>query len=86
MSVPKTASQYVVKDTKGFDSLVLEKDVAIPELGEHDVLVKIQAVSLNYRDLIIPKVDIPQATSKTAGLLATGPIPVSSCFPRSTLL
>lgn len=57
MSVPKTTRRWVVKDTKnGFDGLQLENDVEIPPLGDYDVLVKIQAVSLNYRDLIIPQV------------------------------
>lgn len=44
---------------KGFDTLKLEKDVKLPELGDHDCLVQIQAVSLNYRDLIIPQVRNP---------------------------
>ena len=56
MSLPKTTDQWVVKGKGGFDDLVLEKDVQIPALGEHDVLVQVQAVSLNYRDLIIPQV------------------------------
>jgi NADPH:quinone reductase-like Zn-dependent oxidoreductase len=57
MSIPKTTRQWVVKDTKSdFDGLQLQDKVDIPQLGENDVLVKIQAVSLNYRDLIIPKV------------------------------
>jgi hypothetical protein len=57
MSTPKTTRQWIVKDTKsGFDGLQLQDDVQIPSLGDHDVLVKIQAVSLNYRDLVIPLV------------------------------
>ena len=56
MSLPKTTDQWVVKGKGGFDDLVLEKDVQIPALGEYDVLVQVQAVSLNYRDLIIPQV------------------------------
>ncbi|ETN46523.1 uncharacterized protein HMPREF1541_00708 [Cyphellophora europaea CBS 101466] len=56
MSVPKTMKQWIVKDTKnGFDELELQNGVEVPQVGEYDVLVKIQAVSLNYRDLIIPK-------------------------------
>ena len=56
MSLPKTTDQWVVKGKSGFDDLVLEKGVQIPALGEYDVLVQVQAVSLNYRDLIIPQV------------------------------
>ena len=54
MSVPKTTESWIIEETKGFESLQLKKDVPIPELGDYDVLVQIQAVSLNYRDLIIP--------------------------------
>lgn len=57
MSVPKTTRQWVIKDTKNkFDGLELQENVEIPPLGDYDVLVKIHAVSLNYRDLIIPQV------------------------------
>ena len=56
MLIPKTTDQWVVTGTNGFENLELKKDVPIPELGEFDVLVQIQAVSLNYRDLIIPQV------------------------------
>jgi NADPH:quinone reductase-like Zn-dependent oxidoreductase len=40
----------------GFDSLKFNEQIPLLELTDHDVLVKIHAVSLNYRDLIIPKV------------------------------
>ncbi|KAK5951751.1 hypothetical protein OHC33_007043 [Knufia fluminis] len=59
MSLPKTTNQYVLKSTNGFDSLEIEKDAQIPELGDYDCLVQIQAVSLNYRDLIIAKGQYP---------------------------
>jgi NADPH:quinone reductase-like Zn-dependent oxidoreductase len=60
MSLPKTTKAWTIRDTKnGFDELQLEKDYAVPELGEHDCLVQIQAVSLNYRDLIIPQGKYP---------------------------
>lgn len=57
MAVPKTTRQWVIKDTKsGWDGLQLEESAEIPKLGDSDVLVKIQAVSLNFRDLIILQV------------------------------
>jgi hypothetical protein len=59
MSLPKTTDAWVItaKDAdKGFGNLKLEKDKPIGDLGEYGVLVQIQAVSLNYRDLVIPKV------------------------------
>lgn len=40
---------------KGFDGLVYG-DVEVPKVGENEVLVKMNGASLNYRDLIIPKV------------------------------
>lgn len=58
-NIPKTTTQYVLKTTKGFESLELEHDIEIPKLGDSDVLVQIQAVSLNYRDLIIAKGQYP---------------------------
>lgn len=57
--LPKTTSQYTLEEQKGFDSLQLKHNVPIPELGDHDVLIQIQAVSLNYRDLIIAKGTYP---------------------------
>ena len=59
MSLPKTTDQYVLKSQNGFDSLELEKDVELPKLGPNDVLIQIQAVSLNYRDLVIAKDQYP---------------------------
>lgn len=48
--------QWVVEDKEhGFDGLVY-KDAAVPKVGENEVLVKLHAASLNYRDLVIPKV------------------------------
>lgn len=53
---PTSTKQWTISDTKnGFDGLKFE-DVAVPRIGENEVLVKLHAASLNYRDLIIPKV------------------------------
>lgn len=50
-----TMKQWVVESKdKDFDGLVYQ-DAPVPKVGESEVLVKIQAASLNYRDLIIPK-------------------------------
>ncbi|KAF9247638.1 hypothetical protein CBS147339_9307 [Penicillium roqueforti] len=50
-----TMKQWIVEDDKhDFDGLVC-KDVPVPKPGENEVLVKLQAASLNYRDLTIPK-------------------------------
>ncbi|KUI56427.1 hypothetical protein VP1G_03845 [Cytospora mali] len=51
---PSTMKQWSITGTdKGFDGLKFG-DVQVPKVGENDVLVKLQAASLNYRDLIIP--------------------------------
>ncbi|RMJ27567.1 alcohol dehydrogenase [Aspergillus sp. HF37] len=52
---PTTMKQWIVsgKD-KGFDGMSFG-EAPIPKVGENEVLVKFQAASLNYRDLIIPK-------------------------------
>lgn len=53
---PSTMKQWTITGTeKDFDGLEY-RDVEVPKVGENDVLVKIQGASLNYRDLIIPKV------------------------------
>jgi len=50
-----TMKQWVVENKdNGFDGLVC-KEASIPQVGEAEVLVKLQASSLNYRDLTIPK-------------------------------
>ncbi|KAJ5365280.1 hypothetical protein N7517_008166 [Penicillium concentricum] len=47
--------QWVAENKdNGFDGLTF-KDASIPKVGENEVLVKMEAASLNYRDLIIPK-------------------------------
>lgn len=56
-SIPQSQKQWVVQDTKhGFDGMVFQKDAPIPKVGEKDVLVRMHGASLNFRDLIIPRV------------------------------
>ncbi|EEH23212.2 hypothetical protein PABG_05423 [Paracoccidioides brasiliensis Pb03] len=81
MSRPLKTDSWIVDGSKGFESLIVQRDVPIPELGDYDCLIQIQAVSLNYRDLIIPKglypfpLSLPRVPcSDGAGIiLATGP-------------
>ncbi|KAI1385917.1 NAD(P)-binding protein [Hypoxylon trugodes] len=52
---PSTTKQWTVAGTdQGFDGLDFV-DAPIPKVGENEVLVRLHAASLNYRDLIIPK-------------------------------
>jgi NADPH:quinone reductase-like Zn-dependent oxidoreductase len=54
-SVPSATSSYRIDFTTGnFDGLRLDKSTPIPTLGLHDVLISIEAVSLNYRDIAMP--------------------------------
>ncbi|OQD90841.1 hypothetical protein PENANT_c001G02154 [Penicillium antarcticum] len=54
-----TSDSWVLEGQKGFSSLKLVKDRPVPDLGDFDVLVKLYAASLNYRDLVIAKGSIP---------------------------
>ena len=56
---PTTTKQWTVDGTSGFESLKFDEKSSIPLLGDHDVLVHFYYTSLNYRDLIIPKVKGP---------------------------
>ncbi|KAL6789117.1 NAD(P)-binding protein [Trichoderma sp. SZMC 28012] len=83
MSLPTTSRAWSVREiiNDTFDGLVLENNVPLPKLGEHDVLIQVEAVSLNYRDLAIPRglYPFPMKTpvvpgSDSAGIvLAVGP-------------
>jgi NADPH:quinone reductase-like Zn-dependent oxidoreductase len=50
--------QWVLDSQNGIESLVSRQAQMPKELGEHEVLVKLHAASLNYRDLAIAKVPI----------------------------
>lgn len=55
MAPTKTQTWTVLDKENDYNSLTFgEADV--PKVGENEVLVKFYAASLNYRDLIIPKV------------------------------
>ncbi|KAI1293128.1 hypothetical protein F5Y03DRAFT_334848 [Xylaria venustula] len=62
MAVPTSQKQWTVTGTgKGFDTLQYG-DGEVPKVGENDVLIKLHAASLNYRDLIIPRGQYPFPT------------------------
>ncbi|KID79663.1 uncharacterized protein G6M90_00g017290 [Metarhizium brunneum] len=59
--IPKTVTQWNVTShdgTAGFDALAFSEQ-QVPRLGDSEVLVKMHAASLNYRDLIIPQGSYP---------------------------
>ncbi len=51
-----TNKQWRLNGFSGFDSIVL-KDGSVPPVGDTDVLVRWKYASLNYRDLVISKVE-----------------------------
>jgi NADPH:quinone reductase-like Zn-dependent oxidoreductase len=58
MSAPKTTRAWIVTGIHrdSFAGVEQRSDMPVPVLGDHDVLVRVEAVSLNYRDLAIPRV------------------------------
>lgn len=51
-SIPETTDGYRINlKAGGFDGLRKDPKIPVPALGPHDVLVSLQAVSLNYRDI-----------------------------------
>lgn len=59
--------QWVIGKTGSFDGLKLET-AAMPTVGEHEVLVKFHAASLNYRDIMI--VNVRQRAIQTGKFIA----------------
>lgn len=61
--------QWTITGTdKDFDGLEYG-DADVPKVGDNDVLVKINGASLNFRDLIIPKVSQACVQSKPLTLI-----------------
>jgi NADPH:quinone reductase-like Zn-dependent oxidoreductase len=56
MGLVKTTKAWTVNGTDGFESLKLNEQFPLDELTDHDILIRLHAVSLNYRDVAIPKV------------------------------
>lgn len=54
-SIPKTMKAWTIEGKSGFDDLKFNPKAPVPEPSDYEVLVQFQAVSLNYRDLIISK-------------------------------
>ncbi|KAI0145201.1 putative alcohol dehydrogenase [Xylariaceae sp. FL1272] len=57
-SIPKLAAQWNLVGSNGPSSLTLTKK-SLPVLGDNQVLVKLQAASLNYRDIVIAHGEYP---------------------------
>lgn len=59
MSIPSTQKQWTVTGTGKELETLQYGDGEVPKVGDSDVLVKLHAASLNYRDLIIPRGQYP---------------------------
>ncbi|KAI1125257.1 hypothetical protein F5Y10DRAFT_12107 [Nemania abortiva] len=62
MSIPTTQKQWTVTGTGKELETLQYGDGAVPKVGENEVLIKLHAASLNYRDLIIPRGKYPFPT------------------------
>lgn len=49
-------SMWRVKDNNGFEGLTFEQNVPLEQLDSHACMVKIEAASLNFRDLMVAQV------------------------------
>lgn len=61
MSIPPTTRTWRVEGSNGFDSLIFNKAEPNEVLQDNQVLVRIRAVALNYRDASIPHVSRPHS-------------------------
>ncbi|KAF8957839.1 NAD-P-binding protein [Flammula alnicola] len=75
--IPKTTREYRLHKLTGFQDLQLETG-PVPHPKEGEVLVKVYAVSLNFRDLIIAKGGSPLPTKPSV-------IPGSDCAAKVIL-
>ena len=58
---PTTTSQWTIDFKSGIDGLQLNQAAPLPDLGDYDCLVKIEAVSLNYRDIAMANGSYPSS-------------------------
>ncbi len=58
MSLPSSQKQWLNErvTNDSFDGLVYQDKAPLPKVGDTEVLVKLSGASLNFRDLIIPRV------------------------------
>ncbi|MCJ1380631.1 hypothetical protein MMC17_003739 [Xylographa soralifera] len=54
--LPRTTKQWTIEGHEGWDqSLKFSENAVVQDIGDHDVLVRFHAASVNYRDLIMVK-------------------------------
>ncbi|KAI3325735.1 zinc-binding oxidoreductase [Xylariaceae sp. AK1471] len=81
---PSSMKQWIVSGTgKEFETLQYV-DAKVPQVGEYEVLIKIRAASLNYRDLIIPRGKYPFPTKFPVVAASDGAGEVLEVGPKVT--
>ena len=58
MAIKETFARWTLESQNGLEGLRYTEGQTLPDLGAEDVVVKIHAASLNYRDVAIAKVYI----------------------------
>lgn len=56
MASPRHTAAWILNDQNGIESLNYVEQLPLPPLKEDEVLVKVHAASLNYRELLVIKV------------------------------
>lgn len=71
---PNQTKRWVVETaTASYEGLKL-KEAQLPELGDHDVLVEMKSVSLNYRDVMVSNVNLEVFDSRASTHTGVGNI------------
>ena len=80
--MPIHSKQWVLNGSGSLDSLECQT-VSIPALGQYDVLVKLKAVSLNYRDLAMALVRLqPSSTDHRCTHIHNEHLTATNCTRR----
>ena len=69
--MPAQRLKWVLPQSKGIESLVVQDDVSKDPLGDDEVAVDMYAASLNYRDIVIAKVLYLHVAIEGPGCLRT---------------
>jgi NADPH:quinone reductase-like Zn-dependent oxidoreductase len=75
MNSMKTTKSWTLSGSDGFESLKFNERYPLDDLTDHDVLIRLHAVSLNYRDVAIPKVRL---STFLCPFMCTSPLPNST--------
>lgn len=57
--LPTSSQAWIVTSTSGGVDALKQETIPVPNIDNYEVLVKLHAASLNYRDLCIPRGQYP---------------------------